>query len=150
MFEQNIFKWIFIFSCICTEICINISRNSCIGGAIGSIPVPSRGIRYPIGIEDFEKSFGKKFDMNSYSKIKFRYYVGELEDAMKADNRVDDGMPAPIHDMSYFDKSVPTEIGRKQRDVLGKDIFARAHKTIEILKKARYRYGPYNHSWKIT
>lgn len=109
---------------------------ACIGGAIGSIPVPSRSIGYPIGIEDFEKLFGKKFNMDAYSKIKFRYYVGELETAMKADNRVDDdGMPAPMHDMSYFDKSVPTEIGRRQREVLGKDIFARANKTIEILKK---------------
>ena len=109
---------------------------ACIGGAIGSIPVPSRGIGYPIGIEDFEKLFGKKFNIDSYSKIKFKYYVGELETAMKADNRVDDdGMPAPMHDMSYFDKSVPTEIGKEQRNVLGKDMFARANKTIEILKK---------------
>lgn len=113
-----------------------IIETACIGGAIGSIPVPSRSIGYPIGIEDFEKLFGKKFNMDAYSKIKFRYYVGELETAMKADNRVDDdGMPAPMHDMSYFDKSVPTEIGRRQREVLGKDIFARANKTIEILKK---------------
>ena len=113
-----------------------IIGTACIGGAIGSIPVPSRSIGYPIGIEDFEKLFGKKFNMDAYSKIKFRYYVGELETAMKADNRVDDdGMPAPMHDMSYFDKSVPTEIGRRQREVLGKDIFARANKTIEILKK---------------
>ena len=113
-----------------------IIETACIGGAIGSIPVPSRRIGYPIGIEDFEKLFGKKFNMDAYSKIKFRYYVGELETAMKADNRVDDdGMPAPMHDMSYFDKSVPTEIGRRQREVLGKDIFARANKTIEILKK---------------
>lgn len=113
-----------------------IIETACIGGAIGSIPVPSRSIGYPIGIEDFEKLFGKKFNMDAYSKIKFRYYVGELETVMKADNRVDDdGMPAPMHDMSYFDKSVPTEIGRRQREVLGKDIFARANKTIEILKK---------------
>lgn len=113
-----------------------IIETACIGGAIGSIPVTSRRIGYPIGIEDFEKLFGKKFNMDAYSKIKFRYYVGELETAMKADNRVDDdGMPAPMHDMSYFDKSVPTEIGRRQREVLGKDIFARANKTIEILKK---------------
>lgn len=113
-----------------------IIETACIGGAIGSIPVPSKRIGYPIGIEDFEKLFGKKFNMDAYSKIKFRYYVGELETAMKADNRVDDdGMPAPMHDMSYFDKSVPTEIGRRQREVLGKDIFARANKTIEILKK---------------
>ena len=113
-----------------------IIETACIGGAIGSIPVPSRSIGYPIGIEDFEKLFGKKFNMDAYSKIKFRYYVGELETAMKADNRVDDdGMPAPMHDMSYFDKSVPTEIGKKQRNVLGKDMFARANKTIEILKK---------------
>ena len=113
-----------------------IIETACIGGAIGSIPVPSRSIGYPIGIEDFEKLFEKKFNMDSYSKIKFRYYVGELEPTMKAENRVDDdGMPAPMHDMSYFNKSVPTEIGKKQRNALGKDIFARANKTIEILRK---------------
>lgn len=113
-----------------------IIETACIGGAIGSIPVPSRDIGYPIGIEDFEKLFGKKFDIDSYSKIKFKYYVGELETAMKAHTRVDDdGMPAPMHDMSYFDKSVPTEIGQKQRNILGKDMFARANKTIEMLKK---------------
>ena len=112
-----------------------IVDTACIGGAIGSIPVPSKGIGYPIGIKDFEKLFEKKFNMDSYSKIKFRYYVGELESAMKSDYRInDDGLPAPMHDMSYFDKSVPTEIGKKQRDILGKDMFARANKTIEILK----------------
>ena len=55
---------------------------------------------------------------------------------MKSDKRMDDdGLPAPMHDMSYFDKSVPTEIGKKQRDVLGKDMLTRADKTIQILKK---------------
>lgn len=113
-----------------------IVETACIGGAIGDIPIPTRSIGYPIGIEDFENIFGKNFDIDSYSKIKFRYYVGELEDAMKSDNRVDeDGRQAPMHDMSYFYKSVPTEVGKKQRSKLGKNIFERAHKTIEILKK---------------
>jgi len=113
-----------------------IVETVCVGGAIGDLPIPTRSIEYPIGIGDFENIFGKKFDIDSYSKIKFRYYVGELEDVMKSNNRVDeDGYPAPMHDMSYFYKSVPTEVGKKQRDKLGKNIFERAHKTIEILKK---------------
>lgn len=113
-----------------------IVETVCIGGAIGDIPIPTRNINYPIGIGDFENIFGKKFDMDSYSKITFRYYVGKLEDAMKSGIRVDeDGMPAPMHDMSYFEKSVPTEVGKRQREKLGKNIFERAQKTIEILKK---------------
>lgn len=55
---------------------------------------------------------------------------------MKSDNRMDeDENLAPMHYMSYFDRSVPTEVGKKQRSILGKNIFERAHKTIEILKK---------------
>ena len=108
--------------------------TACIGGASGSIPVPSPEIGYPIGIEDYEEITGRKFDMDSYSSIKFRYYVGELETKNTIDTRLtDDGSPAPMHDMSYFNRSVPVEIGKKQRTIFGQEMFERASKTIQLL-----------------
>lgn len=108
--------------------------TTCIGGASGSIPVPTNEIGYPIGIEDYETITGKKFDTDSYSLIKFRYYVGELETQNKTNTRfTDDGSPAPMHDMSYFDRSVPYEVGKKQRTIFGQEMFERANKTIQLL-----------------
>ena len=71
----------------------------------------------------------------NYSKIKFRYYVGELETQNKSNTRVDDfGNLAPMHDMSYFNRSVPVDVGKKQREIFGKDMFSRAERTIQVLK----------------
>ena len=39
-----------------------------------------------------------------------------------------------MHDMSYFDRSVPKDVGKKQRELLGKDMFQRARNTIDKLK----------------
>lgn len=112
-----------------------IIETACIGGASGSIPIPTEKLAYPIGVADYEALTGKKFDLESYSKIKFRYYVGELETQNKTDSRVDDnGNPAPMHDMSYFDRSVPIEVGKQQRKTLGVEMFSRAEKTIQILQ----------------
>ena len=109
--------------------------TACIGGASGSIPIPTEEFCYPIGIADYKKITGKEFDMNSYSQIRFKYYVGELETQDKTDTRFDEkGNPAPMYDMSYFNRSVPTDVGERQRIILGRDLFARAEKTIEILK----------------
>lgn len=111
-------------------------ETTCIGGASGSIPLPLKIIGYPIGIEDYETLFCKIFDMAAYASIKFRYYVGELETINKSDSRFDeDNMPASMHDMSYFDRSVPSEVGKKQRELLGRNLFDRANKTISILRK---------------
>lgn len=111
-------------------------ETACIGGASGSIPLSSNKIGYPIGIEDYETLFGKTFDMNAYSSIKFRYYVGDLEKVNKSNSRFDENnMPASMHDMSYFDRSVPPEVGKKQRDILGINMFDRANNTITILRK---------------
>lgn len=112
-----------------------IVEIACIGGASGSIPIPTEKLSYPIGIANFEKLTSKKFDLESYSKIKFRYYVGELETQDMSDSRVDDlGNPAPIHDMSYFERSVPVDVGKQQRKILGMETFSRAKKTVEILQ----------------
>ena len=113
----------------------DIVETACIGGASGSIPIPTEKLSYPLGIADYEFLTGKRFDLESYSKIKFRYYVGELETQNKSDSRFDDfGRPAPMHDMSYFDRSVPVEVGKYQRSVLGTEMFSRAKKTIQILQ----------------
>ena len=110
--------------------------TACIGGASGSIPIPSTQIGYPIGIKDYQELFGKSFDFNNYSSIRFKYYVGELEASRKSGDRYDEqGNPAPMHDMSYFPKSVPEEIGILQRKALGTELLERAEKTVEYLRK---------------
>ena len=109
--------------------------TACIGGDSGSIPIPTEEYGYPIGISDYKKITGKEFNMESYSQICFTYYVGELETQNKSDTRFDEnGDPAPMYDMSYFDRSVPTEVGRNQRKLLGTNMFDRAEKIIERLK----------------
>lgn len=110
-------------------------EKACIGGASGSIPIPTKALGYPIGIEDYKSITGKEFDMENYKKINFKYYVGELETQNKSNTRTDEkGNPAPMHDMSYFNRSVPKEVGIKQRNKLGIDMLERANNTIAILK----------------
>lgn len=107
----------------------------CIGGASGSIPVPSDDLDYPLGVKDYEELMGKKFDFEQYKDIKFRYYVGEYETFKKSNCRYDDnGEFAPMHDMSYFNRSVPIDAGKKQRELFGKDMFERANRTVQVLK----------------
>lgn len=113
----------------------DVVETACIGGASGSIPVPTKDLSYPLGIADYEQLTGRIFDFESYSKIKFRYYVGEFETQNKSNTRVDDfGVQAPMHDMSYFNRSVPVDVGKKQREIFGEDMFSRAKRTIQVLK----------------
>lgn len=114
-----------------------IVDTACIGGASGSIPIPSNDLEYPLGIKNYEKLFGKKFDKKEYKKITFDYYVGSLECESKAINRTNEnGNLAPKHDMSYFDKSVPKDIGEKYRKKFGQDMFERANNIITYLKNS--------------
>lgn len=102
---------------------------------VGSIPVITDKIGYPIGIKDYKQLFGKDFDLEAYKKVHFRYYVGEFETINKTNSRVDeDGNLTPLHDMSYFDRSVPTIIGQNQRKVLGRDLFERAINSVDYLR----------------
>ncbi len=109
--------------------------TACIGGASGSIPIPNTDLDYPLGIKNYEELFGKSFNIEEYKKIKFDYYVGSLECEIKSLTRTDeDGNLAPMHDMSYFNRSVPPDVGRVQRKNLGQDMFERAEKIVNILK----------------
>ena len=97
-----------------------------IGGASGSIPCLDKDIDYPLGIGSISN-----FNMDEYKKIKFRYYVGEFELIDPANNRMDiiNGVPTkvvkPMHDMTYFPRSVPMNTGKKYRDKYGEDYFDR-------------------------
>ncbi len=113
----------------------DIVDTVCIGGASGSIPIPTEKLAYPLGIANYESLTGREFDLESYSKIKFRYYVSEFETQNKSAARFDDlGRYAPMHDMSCFDRSIPTEVGKYQRELLGTEMFSRAENTIRILQ----------------
>lgn len=113
-----------------------IIKKACIGGASGSIPLLDATLDYPIGIKNYRELFGKDFDMEEYKKIQFEYYVGELETINKSnDRRLENGELAPMHDMSYFDRSVPINVGIRQRKLLGYDMFERVQRTISKLKE---------------
>lgn len=108
----------------------------CVGGASGSIPVPILELGYPLGIADYYEITGKQFDLEVYSQIKFRYYIGQFEDKRKTSERYDEsGNFAPMHDMSYFDRSVPTSIGHKQRAMFGTNLLERSNKQITLMKE---------------
>lgn len=40
-----------------------------------------------------------------------------------------------MHDMSYFDRSVPKEEGRKEREMFGKNLIERSKKEIAIMQE---------------
>ena len=102
-----------------------------IGGASGTIPALDNEISYPLGTGNIPG-----FDLDEYKKVKFKYYVGEYELIDPANDRRDviDGkivkVEKPMHDMSYYQRSVDPIVGKKYRDKYGEDYFAR---TINIV-----------------
>jgi len=52
--------------------------------------------------------------------------VAELEDKrLSYDRKTEDGTLAPMHDMSYMDRSTPKDVGYSLRTAFGKDMFDR-------------------------
>lgn len=102
-----------------------------IGGASGSIPLPTTNFEYPLGIKDFRELFGTDFNEEEYRKIQFAYYVGELETKTpawecdiegKTIERNQNGQMInhnqiipPMHDMSYYPRSIDVQRGKYQR-----------------------------------
>lgn len=112
-----------------------------IGGAVGTIPIPSDEIDYPIGIKNYEELFGKKFDEEAYKNIQFGYYVAEYEERelgsydIKGERVTElSQIPAPMHDMSYRGITTPKEVGKKQREILGETMNERYKNAIEYYK----------------
>ena len=121
-----------------------IINRALIGGAAGTIPVPTKKIKYPIGIQDYETLFGKEFDSEAYKKIQFAYYVGEREGAKAGSYDIngdkitsDNQIPAPMHDMSFRSITTPKDVGIEQRKLLGQTLNERYKNAIEANK----RYG---------
>ena len=125
-----------------------------IGGASGSIPLPITDFEYPLGIKDFKQLFGTDFNEDEYRKIQFAYYVGELETKTPAVESDIEGKPVernqngqiinhnqiipPMHDMSYYPRSIAIRIGKKQRQILGEDLSQRHKNCIEYYKQNGY------------
>ena len=110
-----------------------------IGGASGSIPLPTEDFDYPLGIKDYRDLFEKDFDENEYKKIQFAYYVGELEakDISSERNK-------PMHDMSYHPRSINKKMGEYQRQKLGEDLSQRHENCLKY-----YENNSYNITSKI-
>ena len=131
-----------------------IVGRALIGGAAGSIPLPTVDLEYPLGIKNFRELFGIEFNEEEYRKIQFGYYVGELETKTPAWERDMEGkqiirdakgepvdknqiMP-PMHDMSYFPRSIDVERGTLQRNLLGQDLQDRWKRCIEYYEQEGY------------
>lgn len=131
-----------------------------IGGASGSIPLPTTQFNYPLGIKDFKQLFGVDFNLEEYKKIKFAYFVGELETKDPSWERDIEGKKIernqkgqrvnlsqiipPMHDMSYYPRSIDIQSGKYQRKILGEDLSQRHKKCIEY-----YQQNGYNITSKI-
>ena len=117
----------------------------CVGGASLSIPLPNSDVPYPLGTRGIVN-----FNVNDYRNIKFRYYVGEYEEVNiakidKKENGYNDrkdvidgqikSVEAPMHDMTYFPRSVPPYTGYRYRELLGKDLFTRCENITHIYFK---------------
>lgn len=132
-----------------------IVGRALIGGASGSIPLPTTDFEYPLGIKDFRQLFGVEFNENDYRKIQFAYYVGELEARTPAWERDMEGKPIerdqngqiinpnqiipPMHDMSYYPRSIDIQRGKYQRQMLGEDLSQRHKNCIEYYEKNGYK-----------
>lgn len=132
-----------------------IVSKCCVGGSVGSIPIPESGLPYPCGIKDFEEMFGSEFDVSSYKQIDFAYYVGEHEtsrpgnwdiegNAIKKDklgNKLyETQVEAPMHDMSYHPRSIDMEIGIMQREKYGATLQDRFESAKECYIKNGYSF----------
>lgn len=113
-----------------------------IGGAAGSIPIPSKDIGYPIGIKDYEELFGKEFDKTAFRNIQYGYYVAENEERENAEWDINGDfieskkqIPAPMHDMSFRAVTTPKEVGKAQRERLGQTMNERYRHSIEYYKE---------------
>lgn len=117
-----------------------IVKEVCIGGAIGSIPMPINeyngiSLDYPAGTNNFSQLCGTEFNAEEYKKINFRYYVAEREaDRLSQSRFKEDGTNAPMHDMSYMDRSMPNEVGKNLRDAFGIDMIDRCRNQLHIYK----------------
>lgn len=108
------------------------------GGASDCIPVPDEDINYPLGIKNYKELTGHDFDKTAYSKIKFSHYVasGEYDQECSPDDlRYDeDNKIAPMHDMTYMNRSVDAGTGQAYRDKYGREQMERRKNVVSVLQ----------------
>lgn len=121
------------------EIHPDIISKAIIGAATGSIPIPSKDLDWPFGIRNFEELFGKKFDEESYKKIHFAYYVGELEAKETSNRRDENGNIVPMHDISYLTISSPEDVATRYRAMFGINLHERFTNVIDWYKQNGYK-----------
>lgn len=121
------------------EIHPEIISKAIIGAATGSIPIPSKDLDWPFGIRNFEELFGKKFDEESYKKIQFAYYVGELEAKETSNRRDENGNIVPMHDISYLTISSPEDVATRYRAMFGINLHERFTNVIDWYKQNGYK-----------
>lgn len=139
-----------------------IVSKCCVGGAVGSIPIPEENLPYPCGIKDFEELFGRKFDRENYKQINFAYYVGEHEasrpgeygkdgkqaymEVVNQNGRVDlkRNNPSvtvmPMHDMSYHPRSMSIDTGKLYREKFGETMQDRLDSAIKYYTQNGYSF----------
>lgn len=131
-----------------------IVDSALIGGAAGSIPLPTNEFDYPLGVQDYEDLFGSSFNEDEYKRIKFAYYVSQFEANRPAFDCNIEGHPIqkdeygkvvnktqiipPMHDMSYMPRSIDIVRGKNQRKKLGKDISERFKNCIDYYSSHDY------------
>lgn len=119
-------------------------NRALIGGAAGTIPIPTKKLKFPLGIQDYKELFGKDFNSEAYKQIQFGYYVAEKEaqepgsfDINGYRIKGNKQIAAPMHDMSFRSVTTPRDVGILQRQLLGKTLDERYKNAIEANK----RYG---------
>ena len=81
-----------------------------------------------------------------YFSKEYNTEKGEFELIDPANNRMDiiNGVPTkvvkPMHDMTYFPRSVPVYTGFRYRQLLGKDLFTRSEKLFYIYRNDGYDF----------
>lgn len=139
-----------------------VVSKCCVGGAVGTIPIPDETLPYPCGIKDFEELFNREFDLENYKQISFAYYVGEHEasrpgnyrkdgnsafrqvigkDGRKEMKESDPSIPImPKHDMSYHPRSMDFETGEIFRKHYGETMQDRLESAIEYYTQNGYDF----------
>lgn len=116
-----------------------------VGGAGGTIPMPSdckksSKFEYPLGTKDYKTLMEKDFNVEEYKKIRFEYYLSEIEEVKKSKVRKDElGRRAPLHDMSYMKRSVPTDVANEFRDTFERNLLTRFKNQLKEYERKGYK-----------
>ena len=113
-----------------------------IGGNGDIVPTPigenADKLPYPFGIADYTELFGREFDIESFKKVAFQFYIGDREDEVP---RFD-----TIRDENYIKGGTgknfaPKELATQYKGIYGTEFFVRFQKVLEEYEKAGLNIG---------